>query len=136
MKFKGDIIITDPCYIIRKDSENDWNLCEYGDNMERLGIHDYLCEDTGYGDWSCTVFETGTDKKLGNFCADAGLVGVFLLKDVLKYNPDFDYHLNRTWTTTLIKKFKGNVYIDRLEDGNAQVVGKGNINFYSEQTGF
>ena len=26
MKFKGDIIITDPCYIIKKD----WRKCDYG----------------------------------------------------------------------------------------------------------
>lgn len=36
MKFKGDIIITDPCYIIKDDSEkNDWELCNYGENMEK-----------------------------------------------------------------------------------------------------
>lgn len=32
MKFKGDIIITDPCYIIKKD----WRKCDYGDNMAAL----------------------------------------------------------------------------------------------------
>lgn len=29
MKFKGDIIITDPCYIIKEDSD-DWNKCGWG----------------------------------------------------------------------------------------------------------
>lgn len=29
MKFKGDIIITDPCYIIKKDSD-DWDKCGWG----------------------------------------------------------------------------------------------------------
>jgi hypothetical protein len=39
MRFKGDIIITDPCYIIRAPhhgtkglTEDDWGACEYGDN--------------------------------------------------------------------------------------------------------
>lgn len=30
MKFKGDIIITDPCYII-KDNSDDWDKCGWGD---------------------------------------------------------------------------------------------------------
>lgn len=43
MRFKGDIIITDPCYIC-KESEyrdnniSDWELCNYGEDMEVLGI--------------------------------------------------------------------------------------------------
>lgn len=31
MKFKGDIIITDPCYIIKKDSDDDWSKCGWGE---------------------------------------------------------------------------------------------------------
>ena len=44
-EFDGDIIITDPCYIIRKENEitkNDWHYCECGGYMERLGIKNYL----------------------------------------------------------------------------------------------
>ena len=44
-----------------------------------------------------------------NFCADAGLVSVFLLDEILKYNPAFDYHINKKWTTALIKDFNGTV---------------------------
>ena len=29
----------------------------------------------------------------------------------MKYNPDFDYHKKRDWTTTWIKDFKGKVQI-------------------------
>lgn len=150
MYFKGNVIITDPCYIIRKDNElteDDWEACDYGDYMEALGIKNYLCRDTIYGDWSCTTFNTDTEEVLGEFCADAGLVGVFLLDEVLQYNPNFDYHLNRTWTTTLIENFDGEINIDVVEftdkdeDGNdwsdseVRVIGKGNINFYTTQTG-
>lgn len=65
-----------------------------------------------YGDWSCTTFNSDTKKPIGEFCADAGLVGVFSLKEVLKYNPKFDYHTNRKWTTTLIKNFTGDVWFE------------------------
>lgn len=195
MKFKGDIIITDPCYIMRKDDNykdystkpqwdvfitadcekepelwqaqyqlydaasdqwrkenmDDWERCDYGDNMEALGITTYLCRDTIYGDWSCGTYNTDTKEKLGSFCADAGLVAVFLLEEVLKYNPDFDYHTERTWTTTLIKDFDGEISIDVVEvkppddideedleyfeDQEVRVIGTGNINFFTTQTG-
>lgn len=156
MKFVGDIIITDPCYIIRKqkttcpsmydnpilqnlggglfdkytieqfaeykkyqsekeeweqNNPDEWELCEYGDRMDKLGITTYLTSDTEYGDWSCTTYKEGTKQKLGDFCADAGLVSVFLLEEVLKYNPDFDYHINNNHTTTWIKNFDGDVEI-------------------------
>lgn len=217
MKFKGDIIITDPCYIIKHEDDyakelgltlpkypkytgdmeaydkamreyhsfadkyNDWKKCDYGDNMEVLGFSNYISESTIYGDWSCTTWSTprkdvaaqleelcelqrkqyelrkqyGEDsvqskiyddkmfsatvdlKNIGGFCADAGMVAVFLLDEVLKYNPNFDYHINRLWTTTLIKDFDGEVeyYIDDTE-GDAHIIGTGNVNFFTTQTGF
>lgn len=196
MKFKGDIIITDPCYIMRKDENGngrgDWDKCDYGDNMGALGINNFLTRSTEYGDWSCTTVkecpesvehikklnenyfklfeaynevekneilikeleeergileEQGKEFILGKFCADAGLVSVFLLSEVLAYNPDFDYHINRPWTTTLIKDFDGDVEITHRQakyfddngeeqiDNEVSVIGKGNINFYTTQTG-
>ena len=156
MKFKGDIIITDPCYIMRAEhhgtkpiTKDDWVSCEYGENMEVLGIKNYLTRDTIYGDWSCTTFNTGNNEKLGEFCADAGLVSVFLLDEVLAYNPEFNDHLNKPWTTTLIKDFDGDIEIkvcefsnydednnEEVEDEEVRVIGKGNINFYTTQTDF
>ena len=153
MKFKGDIIITDPCYIIKKNS-GDWGKCGYGDNMKALGIENYLCRDTIYGDWSCTTFNSDTKEAIGEFCADAGMVAVFLLDEVLAYNPDFDFYETKPWTTTLIKDFEGDIEIniihiegvydddtewhskgDKWEDNEVRVIGKGNINFETHQTG-
>lgn len=151
MKFKGDIIITDPCYICKDD---DWEKSGYGDNMEALGIKNYICRDTIYGDWSCTTYNSNTNEEIGEFCADSGMVAVFLLDEVLKYNPDFDYHTEIPWTTTLIKGFDGEVNFevvhtegeyeedseywnkgDKWEDDAVQVFGKGNIDFIGLQTG-
>ena len=74
-------------------------------------------------------------KKIGDFSADTGMVAVFLLDEVLKYNPDFDYHINKKWTTTLIKDFDGeiNYYVDSEDD--ARIIGVGNINFFTSQVG-
>lgn len=134
MKFKGDIIITDPCYICK---DGDWDKCDYGENMEILGIKNYICRDTIVGDWSCITYNSDTNEQIGEFCADAGMVAVFLLDEVLKYNPKFDYHTEKLWTTTLIKDFDGevNFEIETNNDGEDEVivVGKGNINFIGKE---
>ena len=136
--FKGDIIITDPCYIIKQDNE-DWKKCDYGRDMNKLGIKNYLCGSTIYGDWSCVTIDNKNNEKIGSFCADAGLVAVFLLDEVLKYNPNFNYHKEKPWTTTLIKDFDGYISIN-VKTINSEdevfVVGKGNIDFHTTQIGF
>lgn len=123
-----------------KSQEDDWDKCGYGKNMQVLGITNYLCNSTLYGDWSCTAYNSDTKEELGRFCADAGLVAVFLLDEVLTYNPDFDYHIKRPWTTTLIKDFEGEVEIKTLhseeyDEDYVSVVGTGNVNFETYQTG-
>lgn len=179
MRFKGDIIITDPCYVIKKGSK-DWRKCNCGDNMEVLGLTKYISESTLYGDWSCSTWSTprkdvkvqleelcalestryelmeqyGEDsvqakiydsriadaslnvEEIGHFCSDSGMVAVFLLDEVLKYNPDFDYHINRKWTTTLIKDFDGEIDYYVNDRNNAHIIGVGNVNFFTTQTGF
>ena len=115
--------------------------------MEILGIHNYITESTIYGDWSCTTYkiteaqEKGEDygihcSELGNFCADAGLVSVFNLDEVRKYNPDIDEWIaSHDWYVTTIPDFDGevNYYVDK--QGSAHIVGVGNINFFTDQTG-
>lgn len=155
MKFKGDIIITDPCYIIKEDSD-DWNKCGWGENMGILGFTTYISEYTLCGDWSCSTPRKDVEaqleelntlgrarwelmKQYGEDSVQAKIyddkIAVFLLDEVLKYNPDFDYHINREWTTTLIKDFDGevNYYVDSGDD--ARIIGVGNINFFTSQVG-
>ena len=137
-----------------KEEKNDWKKCHYGERMDLLGINNCLISDTLYGDWSCTTFNSDTKEPIGNFCADAGMVGVFLLDEVLTYNPDFDHHINKPHTTTLIKNFTGDIWIekrhnegvyestteyhkagDKWEDDSIHVLGSGSINFITKQTG-
>jgi len=162
MRFKGTIIITDPCYIDTKentlwcDTTGKFDIFT-GIGLEHFGFTTYLYRDTIYGDWSCMTFpikDSSKDKNssditlkdidgnrpvLGNFCADAGLVGVFLLDEVLRFNPTFDYHTTRPWTTTTIKDFDGEIEIEAvsIQGGDPEVVvrGRGNINFITKQTG-
>lgn len=197
MYFKGTIVITDPCYIIKENpikcpneedystqeelayeealdkyfeesrKYDDWDKCNYGENMRALGIHNYISESTIYGDWGCTTYQTEEEPKeflesilrvinnnleneegdnelpipdegkaIGGFCADAGLVGVFLLDEILTYNPDWKSWIEEhSWCATIIEDFEGEVeyYIDKV-DKEAHIVGTGNINFYTAQT--
>lgn len=141
---------------------DDWSKCSYGENMEALGITNYICRDTIYGDWSCTTYNTDTKEKLGKFCADAGSVAVFELDEVLKYNPDFSQWIKtHNWCVTVIENFTGNINFEVIhqsgiytkddefesngkiyckegetwENDEVQVIGKGNINFFTTQTG-
>ena len=201
MKFKGTIIITDPCYVSKKDNypspkpsdfnlpesirgkpyteyktpdelaykaacekyfaeyneKDDWSRCDCGYNMEALGISTYFTEDTIYGDWGCSTYKIAEDPykvinnfveaeekgedyridcfKLGDFCADAGLVSVFLLDEVRKYNPDIDEWIaSHSWCVTTIPDFVGevNYYVDKNKE--AHIIGIGNINFFTTQT--
>jgi len=135
IELKGDIIITDPCYII-KDNTNDWELCQYGKEMQLLGLKNWITNSTLYGDWSCTTYNADTEDPLGQFCADAGLVGVFLLDEVLKYNKDYKKEIDQ-YAVTLLKDFNGIVKIVKVSYDHKyeeiRVVGKGNINFYTMQ---
>ena len=154
--FDGDIIITDPCYVMKENSGDDYY------DFKSLGIEHFMVRDTLYGDWSCTTYNADTGEELGKFCADAGMVSVLSLDEVLRYNPEFDYHTTKPWTTTLIRDFKGSVQFvikenkwileedtsygkagDECVDYSVEVVGKGinartgePINFIGKQTGF
>lgn len=145
--FCGDIIITDPCYVAKDDDWPDFLDAAYNDENE---IKTFIERDTIYGDWSCTTFDTTTKEEIGHFCADAGFVAVFDLGEVLKYNPSFDYHIERPCTTTLINDFDGNVWFEVVEsydeeygyDYSVEVVGVGRntktgekIEFRTTQTG-
>ena len=145
--FNGDIIITDPCYIIPDDSRDDWQRCSYGEDMFALGFKHYLCETTFIGDWYCEVFKgSGSrlwfpqtpEKKIGDFSADACKVGVFYLRDILRYNPAFDAHINQPWCACWIKNFQGTVKIvtklDPDGDESMHLIGVGNKSFFTRES--
>lgn len=188
MKFKGTIVITDPCYLDSDMPESStaerwWDMVQYGDNLEATGIDHYICENTLYGDWSCHTYKGTLDEikqvretwdefyftffakyndpnitadekaklieeykqfekqfkaehTLGSFCADAGMVCVVYLEDILKFNPNFkEWASKHTWCATIIENFDGNVEYEIDEHDAAHIVGTGNINFYTSQSG-
>ena len=177
MEFEGDIIITDPCYLVKKrdastapdlddflskdysnmsarekkdagyhedvkryreaygkwDEENpdDWEKCDCGYNMKNIGIEHCMTRSTLYGDWGCSTYNSDTKEKLGHFTADAGQVGVFILNEVLSYNPSYRDYMDNLYCVTVLRDFKGTVQFVVTQDDPAyndfsvRVVGKG-----------
>lgn len=129
-----------------KEQEDDWEKCCCGQAMEKLGLNTFIVCDTIYGDWSCTTYNSLTKEKLGEFCADSGQVGIFLMSEVLAYNPDLNLPKH---CATIIKNFDGHVRVNKKSNGKytydgkeyddivAEVEGVSNtLNFKSAQTGF
>jgi hypothetical protein len=144
-RFDGDIIITDPCYIdkgdVFKEGRTLWDSNELniytGEGLENFGFTNYIWEGTIYGDWGCTTLNKENNSVLGYFCADAGLVGVFLLKEVLSFNPKVE-ELSSSRLATIIKDFHGTVEykIEKDQKGTSfcYLEGNGNVNFITDQT--
>lgn len=109
----SDIVITDPCYVLK---DSDWRD-PYGYDLEEFGIKNYLTHSTIYGDWSCTVFDTSTNNPIGYFCADAGLVGVFDLKELEEYNPGISKWISEhPHCATVIKNYTGPVSMKVIKE--------------------
>lgn len=137
MRFDGDIIITDPCYVVKYD---DWDKCCMGSRMGNLPhINNSLVARTLYGDWSCTTYDISVrpEKEIGKFCADAGLVGVFLMDELRKYDPSFNGNIELLDAATIIRDFHGDVMLYKSDgyEPYVEVHGNGNINFVGCQTG-
>lgn len=181
MKFKGTIVITDPCYLNSNLSEDLWDKSNYGEDLSVYGCSQWLCENTIYGDWSCFTYK-GTKQEalthimnwdkiyskffmeynetseknrkklieqhkqfkkefiekytLGEFCADAGMVCVVYLDEILKVNPNFKEWVEKhPWCATIIEDFDGLVTYEIDDSDEAHIVGIGNIEFYTSQSG-
>ena len=172
-RFNGDILITDPCYIhqLLPDPEREKGFWDYfigrpfskfetdNSGLFLYGLYNTLIGRTIYGDWSCTTYmkHKDGDIEIGHFCADAGLVGVFLLEEVEKFNPNFSRWLVRhAHCGTVISGFNGVVKavttrkpVDKpendipllthtvhLEGVGGKCKGVDFFEFYTKQTGY
>lgn len=134
------LIITDPCYFIREES--DWSLfctdkcfkdemaCQ--ETLSDLGFGECICASTGYGDWSNYIRTTNLKEEvvLGEFCADAGMVAVVTAHDLMHYSRE-SYELMLDYVekglATLIHDFTGTVTLQYESDGTfeqAYIIGE------------
>lgn len=156
MEFRGEIVITDPCYISKTE---DW-----GEGFDfinekidpKLGFSKYLFENTGIGDgeWSVFVlsnFDYDTEEKIkelcikgegvddlstlegdwkGSFTADAGLMGVFYNTEVRRYDREALTDLPQRCYTVL-SNFDGDIHIIKGKQEN-HIIGIGKTySFYT-----
>ncbi len=127
MFFFGNIVITDPCYIVKNGE--DWELCDYGQAMDALGISTFLS--TGEDDCGGSYIVYGKNgEKLGEFCSDSGVVSVMDPAELSAYNPAWAEKLG-DYCYTLIPDFRGEVTIvPESPDGQPWTLrGEGNIPF-------
>lgn len=139
MKFEGTIVITDPCYLDSDNSileeSNWWEQSNYGENMQQFGFTSYIGEPTIIGDWSWKTINIDSNEVIGQFCADAGMVCVCLLDEVLKFNPNFEkWAKAHPWCATIIENFSGNItyVVDEEDEMLFHIIGQGTTNFTTE----
>lgn len=125
IRITGDIIIGDPMEMVK--SEEDWQLCEYGERMDKLGIKDFLCAE-GEEDVPAVIDDNGN--MLGSFCSDSGMVVVMRLDDLFTYNSDFYQHIDYPGNWTVINGFDGIVTAETAH-GEFSLSGEGNISFHT-----
>ncbi len=90
------------------EDNDDWSKTNCGFDLEKIGITNYVTQTTLYGDWGCTMYDMTTETKVGEFCADAGLVSIIDLKQALDYNKEgVEKLINKGFCATVIKNFKG-----------------------------
>ena len=133
MFFNGDIIITDPGYIVK--SEEDWHRCEYGEKLDELGIFTYITAGNG-DEFASDIVSLDTHESLGELCTDSCMISVMLLREVRQYNFDFDKNLGKH-CYTIIEDFEGEVQLVEMEESDDDCqrfyfLGKGNKNFRTD----
>lgn len=126
MKFKGDIIILDPCSAVK--CESDWADCRWGADMGALGFTSWLSLEEG-ADSCRTVRNADTGEILGHFCTDSAVLVLLDFDELLAYNPDFLDHEKYPDSCTVLRGFDGDVTIE-----NGCFVGRGNINFVTSDS--
>ena len=137
-----DIVITDPCFMkderksvggIMPMADDDWEASDYGSKLSILGFSEYITHDTLIGDDSWMIYDAHeyNQEVYGVIGVDSGRFGVYKLKDILAYNPNYDIAAAcKMELATLLKGFTGSVQVV-VEGEEAVIVGNGNIDFES-----
>ena len=188
MKFKGTIIITDPCYLTNgmpEDIDNKlWSESRYGEDLSVLGLSQWISDSTIYGDWSCFTYKGTKDEVIeevnkwdqysinffndycfgnytqeeqdkmysefaekrkifiekftyGQFCEGSGMVCVCYLDEINKINSKFkEWVDSHPRCVTIIEDFEGEINYKVDDHETLHIVGIGNKNFYTLQSGF
>lgn len=125
--FKGTIIIGDPCEMVV--SEDDWQRTKWGEKMHLIGFNKYISFE--FEEDRPNVINYDSKEILGTYCTDSCMICIVYLDDLLKYNPTFNQHIEYPENWVVIKDFNGKIRV-KVKNDYPIVVGKGNVNFYTE----
>ena len=125
--FKGTIIIGDPCEMVV--SEDDWQRTKWGEKMHLIGFNKYISFE--FEEDRPNVINYDSKENLGTYCTDSCMICIVYLDDLLKYNPTFNQYIEYPENWVVIKDFDGKIIV-KIKDDYPVVVGKGNVNFYTE----
>ena len=132
--FKGSIVIGDPSYFVK--SESDWKLCEFGKKLDALGFSDYLFIE--FPDDPQVVVNEKTREILGGICQDSGIITIIYKNELESYNPNYEKSFFSKNNRTIIDDFEGEieyrtvpVNISGYSDTDTIITGHGNIIFKS-----
>lgn len=125
----------------KKSVQSDWDRSDYGRDLKCLGFKNFIISELGYQYGSYGVYESNTRSYIGQFCSDSGLVGVFELDEVLSYDENFDKFNTMPYAVCFIPNYAGKIAFVNNNDesgieADIEIIGKGNIDFYSKQIGF
>lgn len=132
--FKGSIVIGDPSYFINTDE--DWELCEYGKRLDKIGFSDYLFIE--FPDDPQVVINEKTHEILGGICQDSGVVAVVYKNELESYNSGYEKAFFSKKNRTIIENYDGDieyktvpVVVNGYKDTDTIISGNGNITFRS-----
>ena len=128
--FKGSIVIGDPSYFA--NSEDDWQKCEYGEAMDKLGFTDYMFIEFPDDPPKVRIKKTG--EICGGICQDSGVVVVVYKHELEKYNRDYEKGFFSKDNRAIIEDFEGVVSVTEESIGeytDTVIKGTGNLEFES-----
>jgi hypothetical protein len=130
MNFYGDLLLTDPAYIVISDADWKLLLSEGYDHaaLHLLGIGISLSAEAGSDTQRTVLDESG--RKIGTFCTDSALFCVCDLAQVLAYHPDFPKKNEKyPGIFCIVRDFDGEISLLNDENGNLQFIGIGKNGF-------
>ena len=94
--------------------KSDWEKAKDGKDLGVLGLENYMICQTSYSNKICSMFCSFDEREIGTFFIEY-LIGIFLLDEVLKYNPDFKCHIEHPEKIFLINSFNGKIRLEESE---------------------
>ena len=96
----------------------DWERCDMGYAMDKLGFKTWLTRDTLYGDAAFSVVDVDSDEEIGEFYVEGGSFAVVALDELRNYYPELVDGIEENDEVVLVKDFKGTIQYVVEENAN------------------